>query len=115
MPDVLQINGESHTIGFSEENKRQEIYELIDEYMGDEFARYIDEYISDLEEKSNETYWKEHTDEQVYEEELNEIHGFLNELWDYLDEIKSYGSKYKKMPEWGHIAIEAMDKMKEYM
>ena len=115
MPDVLQINGELHTIGFREKNKRQEIYELIDEYMGDEFARYVDEYISDLEEKSNKAYWQNHSDEQAYEEELNEIHGFLNELWDYLDEIKSYGSKYKKMPEWGYIAIEAMDKMKEYM
>lgn len=114
MPEIVTINEKNYTVGVGR-GKRQEIVGIIDEYMGDEFAKYADEYIGDLEEKSDKAYWENHSDEQVYEEELNEIHGFLNELWDYLDEIKSYGSKYKKMPEWGYIAIEAMNKMKEYM
>lgn len=110
---TLDINGNQHMLGFNPLS--QDLYETIEPYMGHDFARYIQDKIEELQEKSDKEYWQNHSDEQVYEEELNEIHGFLNELWDYLDKIKSYGSKYKKMPDWGYIAIEAMDKMKEYM
>lgn len=81
-------------------NKQQEIYDLINQYMGNEFAKYVDEYIGDLIVKSDKAHWNSHSDEQAYEEELNEMNSLLDELYDYFSEIKSIASsKYKKMPE----------------
>ena len=91
-------------------NKQQEIYDLINQYMGNEFAKYVDEYIGDLIVKSDKAYWKAHTDEQAYEEELNEMCSLLDELYDYFAEIKEIANnKYKNMPEWGYIAEDGMD------
>lgn len=110
MGEIISINEKNCIIGLDSRGKRKEIVGIIDEYMDYEFAKYVDEYISELEEKSNEEYWKSHTDEQAYEEELNEMCSLLDELWDYFAEIKEIAiSKYKNMPEWGYIAKEGMD------
>lgn len=110
MPEVITTNNKNCTVGLNQRGKRQEIVGIVEEHMNYEFAKYIDEYISELEEKSSKEYWKAHTDEQAYEEELNEMCGLLDELYDYFVEIKEIAaSKYKNMPEWGYIAEEGMD------
>nr|DAG70913.1 MAG TPA: hypothetical protein [Caudoviricetes sp.] len=48
MRHLITINDKNYTVGI---NKRQEIYDIIDEYTGNEFAKYVDEYIGELEEK----------------------------------------------------------------
>lgn len=106
MRHLITINDKNYTVGI---NKRQEIYDIIDEYMGNEFAKYVDEYIGELEEKTNEKYWKTHTDEQTYEEELNEMCSLLDELYGCFNRIKQLAiDRYKTMPEWGYIAENAM-------
>ena len=91
-------------------NKQQEIYDLINQYMGNEFAKYADEYIGDLIVKSDKSHWDSHSDEQAYEEELNEMCSLLDELYDCFAKIKENAtSKYKKMPKWGYIAEDGMD------
>lgn len=79
MPEVVIINGKNYTVGIAAD-KKKEIIDMIGYNMGDDFAKYVDEYIGELEEKSNEEYWKAHTDEQAYEEELNEMNWLLDEL-----------------------------------
>lgn len=110
---TIDMNGNQHMLGFKPLS--QDLYETIESYMGHDFARYVQNKIEDLQEKTEQEYWKNHSDEQAYEEELNEIHGMLNELWDYLNEIKLAGAGYKKMPKWGKMAIDAMKLMEEYM
>lgn len=106
MRHLITINDKNYTVGI---NKRQEIYDIIDEYTGNEFAKYVDEYIGELEEKSDEKYWKAHTDEQAYEEELNEMCNLLDELYGCFNRIKKFASnRYKTMPEWGYIAEEGI-------
>lgn len=110
MPNIITINNKNYTVELDKRGKRQEIVGIIDEYTGDNFAKYVDEYIKELEEKSDEKYWKNHSDEQIYEEELNEMCSLLDELYDYFAEIKNIAiGKYKNMPEWGYIAEEGMD------
>lgn len=95
-------------------NKQQEIYDLINQYIGNEFAKYVDEYIGDLIVKSDKAHWDSHLDEQAYEEELNEMCNLLDELWDYFAEIKEIAvSKYKNMPEWGYISEDGMKLIEE--
>lgn len=90
MRHLITINDKNYTVGI---NKRQEIYDIIDE----------------LEEKSDEKYWKAHTDEQAYEEELNEMCNLLDELYGCFNRIKKFASnRYKTMPEWGYIAEEGI-------
>lgn len=108
MPDVIEINNKNYTLGFG--NKGCEIIECVEAHMGHEFAMYVNEYIDELIVKSDKAYWDSHSDEQAYEEELNEKCSLLDELWDYFAEIKEIAiSKYKNMPEWGYIAEEGMD------
>lgn len=58
---------------------------------------------------TNEKYWKAHTDEQAYEEELNEMCNLLDELYGCFNRIKKFASnRYKTMPEWGYIAEEGI-------
>lgn len=63
MPHITTINNENYTVGLDKKGKRAEVVGIIDEYMGEDFSKYVDEYISELEEKSDEKYWKAHTDE----------------------------------------------------
>ena len=51
MPDVIKVNDKLYTIGFSKENKAKEIFDLIENNMGNEFARYVDDYIEELKNK----------------------------------------------------------------
>lgn len=109
MPHITTINDENYTVGLDKKGKRAEIVGIIDEYMGEDFSKYVDEYISELEEKSDEKYWKAHTDEQAYEEELNEMCSLLDELYGCFNRIKQLArDRYKTMPEWGYIAENAM-------
>lgn len=95
MSEVITINNKNYTVGLNQKGKRQEIVGIIDEYMGYDFSKYIDEHIGELEEKS---------------EELNEMCSLLDELYDCFAKIKEIANnKYKKMPKWGKIAEEGMN------
>ncbi len=110
---TLNINGKQHMFGFKPLN--QELYEAIEPCMGHDFARYVQNKIEELQEKTEQEYWQNHSDEQVYEEELNKMRSMLNEVWDYLHEIKLIAQERKNMPKWGKLAIDAMKLMEEYM
>ena len=96
MRHLITINDKNYTVGI---NKRQEIYDIIDEYTGNEFAKYVDEYIGELEEKpTNECIKK-----------LNTTYSLLDELYGYFNRIKQLAiDRYKTMPEWGYIAENGM-------
>lgn len=96
MRHLITINDKNYTVGI---NKRQEIYDIIDEYTGNEFAKYVDEYIGELEEKpTNECIKK-----------LNTTYSLLDELYGCFNRIKQLAiDRYKTMPEWGYIAENGM-------
>ena len=112
MPDVIDINNKNYTLGF--DDKDREIVECIEGHMGHEFAMYVKEYIDELIAKSDDNYWHSRTDEQAYEEELNQMCGRLDELLDCLGKIKAIGDNKTRKPEWYKLAVEAIKLIKNY-